>query len=131
MGGGRIATPPDSPAAVMATANKNPVKFPDGDAGPMQQVVIANRLTDGVVVFLGRDRQWVTYLKDCPPAETPEEAEALLAMGVEAENNQEIVGPELIEVQDQNGTLAPIKMREAMRARGPSIRTDLGKQAGN
>ena len=71
MGGGRIATPPDSPATVMATAKKNPMKSPDGDAGPMQQVVIANRLTDGVVVFLGRDRQWVTYLKDCPPAETP------------------------------------------------------------
>jgi len=116
---------------MMATAKKNPMKSPDGDAGPMQQVVIANRLTDGVVVFLGRDRQWVTYLKDCPPAETTEEAEALLAMGVEAENAQEIVGPDLIEVENDGGTLAPVKMREAMRARGPSIRTDLGKQAGN
>jgi hypothetical protein len=97
----------------------------------MQQVVIANRLTDGIVVFLGRERRWVTYLKDCPPAETPEEAEALLALGVEAENAQEVVGPDLIEVRLCNGALAPVKMREAMRALGPSIRTDLGKQAGN
>ena len=115
----------------MAAAVETDARFPDEDAGPMQQIVIANRLTDGIVVFLGRDRRWVTYLKDCPPAESPEEAEALLAIGVEAETTQEIVGPELIEVQDQNGTLIPVKMRQAMRARGPSTRTDLGKQAGN
>ena len=97
----------------------------------MQQVVIANRLTDGVVVFLGQDRCWVESLADCPPTEEANEASALLALGVKAEEDQEIVGPDLIEVTNHQGTLVPVKMREAMRARGPSIRTDLGKQAGN
>jgi len=97
----------------------------------MHQVVIANRLKDGIVVFLGRDERWVERLDDCPPAETEDEAKGLLARGVAAENAQEVVGPDLIEVEMRDGTLTPIKMREAMRAKGPSIRTDLGKQAGN
>ena len=103
----------------------------DGETVGMHQVVIANRLTDGIVVFLGRDRRWVERLDDCPAAETSEEADALLALGVEAENNQEVVGPELIEVQVRDGGVEAVKMREAMRTKGPSIRTDLGKQAGN
>jgi hypothetical protein len=97
----------------------------------MHQVVIANRLTDGIVVFLGRDARWVENLVDCPPAQSDEEAEGLLARGVAAESAQEVVGPDLIEVELRDGVLTAIKMREAMRAKGPSIRTDLGKQAGN
>ncbi|MCS5635211.1 MAG: DUF2849 domain-containing protein [Myxococcota bacterium] len=97
----------------------------------MHQVVIANRLTDGIVVFLGQDARWVENLDDCPPAQTDDEAEGLLARGVAAENAQEVVGPDLIEVELRAGVLTPVKMREAMRAKGPSTRTDLGKQAGN
>jgi len=97
----------------------------------MQQVVIANRLTDGVVVFLGKDRRWVERLEDCPPTDESEEANALLAVGAKAEEDQLVVGPDLIEVNVSDGAVVPVKMREAMRAKGPSIRTDLGKQAGN
>lgn len=103
----------------------------DGDQREMHQVVIANRLTDGVVVFLGQDERWVENLDDCPPAQTQDQAETLLAHGVAAESAQEVVGPDLIEVELREGILTPVKMREAMRAKGPSIRTDLGKQAGN
>jgi len=31
----------------------------DGDRRTMHQVVIANRLADGIVVFLGREKQWL------------------------------------------------------------------------
>jgi hypothetical protein len=41
------------------------------------------------------------------------------------------VGPELIEVQLEGDMLVPVKRREAIRATGPTIRLDLGKQAGN
>jgi len=97
----------------------------------MHQVVIANRLADGIVVFLGREKQWLEGLENCQPAEDAAEAEALLARGAEAEAEQFVVGPELIEVELREGCLVPVKMREAMRSRGPSIRTDLGKQAEN
>jgi sulfite reductase (NADPH) hemoprotein beta-component len=97
----------------------------------MHQVVIANRLTDGIVVFLGREGRWVESLEDCQPSDESEESEALLALGLKAEAEQEVVGPDLIEVEVHADGMVPVKMREAMRARGPSIRTDLGKQAGN
>ncbi|MDG2334887.1 MAG: DUF2849 domain-containing protein [Myxococcota bacterium] len=97
----------------------------------MHQVVIANRLTDGIVVFLGREQEWLEGLEGCQPAQDTAQAEALLARGTEAEAEQFVVGPELIEVELREGILVPVKMREAMRSRGPSVRTDLGKQAEN
>jgi sulfite reductase (NADPH) hemoprotein beta-component len=73
----------------------------------------------------------VERLEDCPPTDESEEASALLAVGAKAEEDQLVVGPDLIEVNVSEGAVVPVKMREAMRAKGPSIRTDLGKQAGN
>ena len=97
----------------------------------MSHVVIANRLRDGIVVFLGTDNAWVEGVDACPPAETEAEGERLLATGLEAEQKLEVVGPTLIEVVQKNGAWVPVKRREAIRALGPTIRTDLGKQAGN
>lgn len=97
----------------------------------MPQVVIANRLRDGIVVFLGTDQTWVESLRNCPPAETAEQEEEVLKRGKVAEDNQEVVGPELIEVEIRGGELHAVKMREAIRAAGPTVRDDLGKQAGN
>jgi len=97
----------------------------------MPQVVIANRLRDGVVVFLGTDGRWLETLADCPASESEEASSALAETAEQAVQNQEVVGPELIEVQLEGGTLVPVKRREAIRAKGPTIRLDLGKQAGN
>jgi hypothetical protein len=97
----------------------------------MPHVVIANRLGDGIVVFLGTDGRWVERLADCPPAESPEDGEKLLDRGMQAERSQEVVDPMLIEVEDRDGVLTPVKRREAIRAMGPTVRPDLGKQAGN
>lgn len=95
----------------------------------MPQVVIANRLKDGIVVFLGTDGRWSEQLSDCTPCQDATEAAALLERGQKAESNQEVVGPELIEVDTVDGDLQPVKMREAIRAAGPTVRRDLGKQA--
>ena len=97
----------------------------------MLQVVIANRLRDGIVVFLGNEKQWAERVQDCAPAANDEAAAVLLSIGEAAEASQEVIGPVLIEVEDREGVLTPIKMREAMQAKGPSVRKDLGKQAGN
>jgi hypothetical protein len=97
----------------------------------MSQVVIANRLRDGIVVFLGQDGRWVERIESCPPASTEEEGEKLLDLAHQAEQRQEIIDPNLIEVEERDGKLVPVKRREAIRAMGPTIRKDLGKQAGN
>jgi hypothetical protein len=97
----------------------------------MPQVVIANRLRDGIVVFLGADRQWVEFVAKCPTAESAEESQAILAVAEQAARDQEIIDPMLIDVELRDGALVPVKRREAIRAQGPTIRHDLGKQAGN
>ena len=97
----------------------------------MPHLVIANRLRDGIVVFLGTDHAWVERVEACPPAQSEAEAERLLATALEAERKQEVVDPTLIEVAQEDGSWVPVKRREAIRARGPTTRMDLGKQAGN
>ena len=97
----------------------------------MPQVVIANRLRDGIVVFLGTDQKWVESLQDCPPAVSTADVEELVRLGQEAAGRQEVVDPNLIEVEERSGQLQALKMREAIRTAGPTVRSDLGKQAGN
>ncbi|MAI80949.1 MAG: hypothetical protein CL917_18565 [Deltaproteobacteria bacterium] len=97
----------------------------------MAQVVIANRLRDGIVVFLGTNHTWVEQLQDCTPSESKEDGQRLMDISQEAADQQEIVDPNLIEVEKRGQTWHAIKMREEMRAKGPTVREDLGKQAGN
>lgn len=97
----------------------------------MPEIVIANRLRDGLVVFMGIEKKWVERAEDCAPAEDAEAAAELMSISELAETNQEVIGASLIEVEDRDGVLTPIKMREAIRAKGPTVRKDLGKQAGN
>jgi len=89
-----------------------------------KQIITANRLTDGRVVFLTADGAWSEY-----PAEAATfEGDALAAALARAEaDSTTVVGPYTAEVTD--GT--PIKRREAIRTLGPTVRRDLGKQAGH
>ena len=97
----------------------------------MPKVVIANRLTDGRVVFLATGERWATNVNDAQVAEGDADAEALLAAGARLEAAQQVIDPELIEVAVEAGEVKPTRPREAIRAKGPTNRPDLGKQAGN
>ena len=101
----------------------------------MAQVVIASRLSDGVVVFLKEaatpgSADWVLQLDSAELANSDDRASELLAIGeADAEKTHVIVDPYLIDVVEEDGRLRPTKYREAIRALGPTIRLDLGKQA--
>lgn len=101
----------------------------------MSQVVIASRLSDGLVVFLATagsadDLRWELRLEAAELATDDDRAAALLARAeADAAARHEVVDPYLIEVEEQEGQLRPTKYREAIRCLGPTIRTDLGKQA--
>jgi hypothetical protein len=97
----------------------------------MPQVVIANRLTDGRIVFLADGDAWVSSVDEARVEEPGDGAEALLAAGQRLEAQQQVVGAELIDVDVADGHVRPTKYREAIRAAGPTNRPDLGKQAGN
>ena len=95
----------------------------------MPQVLTANRLNDGEVVYLADGGTWVEGLNVASILSTPAEGEAALIKGAEAERNQEVVHAYLFEVVDAVAPLRPVKKREIIRAAGPTVRTDLGKQA--
>ena len=95
----------------------------------MLQVVIANRLRDGFVAFLDSEGGWATYLDEARVGSTEAESDEMLAIAQRAAEENLVIDPQLIHVVSDGGTLTPVKIREAIRATGPTNRTDLGKQA--
>ena len=96
----------------------------------LQQVVSANRLTDGLVVYLTPAGGWSEQLIDGHVATDETAAKSILALAKQAQDGRIVVDPYLIDVADFEGELRPKKYREYIRAMGPSVRPDLGKQAG-
>jgi len=95
----------------------------------MLQVVIANRLRDGIVVFLAANGGWVEYLDDARLADGEQEAKEMLEAARAAEAHQVVVGAELVPVDRSGGRITPTRYRDRIRSQGPSVRCDLGKQA--
>ena len=93
------------------------------------KVVTANRLDDGEVVYLTATGAWSEWLEDGAATETPDGEAALLSVAQRAVETRLVVGPYAMAVTRVQGRLRPTSQREIIRARGPSVRPDLGKQA--
>ena len=93
------------------------------------QILIANDLMSGEVLFMGHD-DWVVDHRDAAIASTIEEASALDAKGKSGMAENKVVDAYLVDVViAEDGAPVPVHYREKMRTKGPSNRTDLGKQA--
>lgn len=98
--------------------------------GAQVQAVTANRLTDGVVVYLTPQNGWSTSLQDAEIAEGKEAAEALLARGqLFFEPGNFVLDVYLFEVERTEAGIRAASVRETIRQAGPTVRVDLGKQA--
>ncbi len=87
----------------------------------MPQIVIANSLTEGFVVFLTADHAWSGSIADAAVANDDHSAGQLLAAAQEAERANAVIDPYLVEV-DLNGAVPrPRVYREYIRAFGPSV----------
>ena len=93
------------------------------------QVMTANRLTDGVVVFLQRSGEWSEKVDDAVLALEPEAAAALEARAAQDVNANLVTGQYLFEATRVGGKIRADHIRERIRTLGPSVRLDLGKQA--
>ena len=93
------------------------------------QIVTANRLRDGAVVYLGPHESLVETLEAAQRLSTKAENEAALARAAAYVAEQVIVTPSPIDVAETPAGLKPLRMREIIRAAGPTVRVDLGKQA--
>ena len=93
------------------------------------KVVTANRLWDGLVVYLAADGSWSERLAEGSVAADEAVQAELEARARAAAAAHLVVAPYLIEVRHEGGAVRPVQYREEIRARGPTVRPDLGKQA--
>lgn len=91
----------------------------------MKQVIIANRLTDGAVVFLASNYDWATAIGEGMLLDGDADVEQAMSVAKRHELECIVVDPLLIEVVVQEGQVRPTAIREAIRAFGPTVRTDL------
>ncbi len=91
----------------------------------MHQVLTANSLRDGRVVFLSHDQRWVTELDKAQLASGDSEAEELTKAGVQAEADGLVIASYLIDVELQSpGLVKPSSLKERIRAFGPTVQTE-------
>lgn len=93
------------------------------------QVLTANRLRDGEVVFLTPAGNWSLHIDEAALALEKEAASALEAKGAAAVAQSLITGPYLFDAERKDGRVRALHIRERIRTLGPSVRADLGKQA--
>ncbi len=92
------------------------------------KVITANKLTFGEVVYWTESGDWQSSLQQ---AQVLDDAGADRALKLAAESVQrcEVVAPYAFAVRVEHGRITAISAREQIRARGPSVRPDMGKQA--
>lgn len=91
----------------------------------MAQMLTANRLRDGAVLYWRGDA-WAESLAEGDVFAAPAEADAALAKAQAFVAGNAVVSPYLFDVRADK---SPVKEREIIRAQGPSVRDDLGKQS--
>jgi hypothetical protein len=88
--------------------------------------VTANRLEDGAVVFWSR----TGWAEDFPDAELFEASEpAAAVLDAARAQTTDLVDPYVIDVRLEGEHPVPTSYRERVRALGPTIHPELGKQA--
>jgi len=93
------------------------------------QVMTANRLRDGEVVFLTRSGEWNEKIDEAVLALEPKATAALEARANEDVKATLVTGSYLFDAERVGGKIRALHMRERIRTLGPTVRLDLGKQA--
>lgn len=92
-------------------------------------MIIANRLTDGLVVFYQEGGGWSVDIAAGLIITDETEAIRLLEAAKSDETRCIVVDPNLIDVTIEDGSPRPVAIREAIRAFGPTVRSAEGRTA--
>ena len=82
----------------------------------MPSVVTANRLIDGIVVYLASDGGWTEEICRARVAETEDEVKALEAEAAKDVAARKVVAVYPMDVAIRDGTVDPLSVRERIRA---------------
>jgi hypothetical protein len=95
----------------------------------MHEMICASRLSDGIVVFLDARGGWTEDFHSGLVIEDADAKAKALETAAQAAARNLIIDAYPIELEMRAGHLAPKALRERIRATGPTVRGDLGKQA--
>lgn len=93
------------------------------------KILSANRLSDGEAVWCAADQSWAENIQNAEVARDAESEARLQRIGAAAAAANKVVDVDLIDVQLVDGRVVPLRLRERIKASGPSIHSNLGKQA--
>jgi hypothetical protein len=82
----------------------------------MPSVITANRLTDGIVVYLAANGEWTEQIAKARVAATEEEVKALEAEAEQAVRERRVVAVYPMDVALKDGAVDPLSVRERIRA---------------
>ncbi len=90
------------------------------------KIATGNRLRDGVVIYLNRAGSWSTEVADARVATTEEEEALLKATLDQAVKNNFLIDAAVIDTRA--GGTSPTRLREQIRAVGPTDQPDLARR---
>ncbi len=93
------------------------------------QIMTANRLRDGDVVFLTRAGTWDLHVDEAALALEPQAVTALEARAANDVKANLVTGQYLFDAERIDGKIRANHIRERIRTLGPTVRLDHGKQA--
>ncbi len=82
----------------------------------MPSVITANRLTDGIIVYLASDGEWTEQIADARVADTDEEIKVLEAEAEKAVRERLVISVYPMAVALEDGAVDPLSVRERIRA---------------
>ena len=89
-------------------------------------VISANRLADGTVVFFAPANIWVEHLSGARPYASKAETEAALTLARQDEASNFVVDVYDFAVKVEAGAIIPVTLRDSIRAAGPTIAYSMG-----
>ncbi|KQO80995.1 DUF2849 domain-containing protein [Rhizobium sp. Leaf262] len=87
----------------------------------VDKVLTANRLDDGIAVWLDANGAWNEDLQSALVARHPEAEASLEEIGKRDFSANKVVDVNIVDVTEENGRLWPTRLRERIRAAGPTI----------
>ncbi|MCX5495915.1 DUF2849 domain-containing protein [Kaistia dalseonensis] len=84
------------------------------------KLITANNLGDGLVVFLTRDGGWTTDIAQARVI-GPSEIDAALVYAKAQHDARIVIEPYEIETTVEDGVPVPVRLRERIRAAGPTV----------
>jgi hypothetical protein len=95
----------------------------------MPQIVTANRLIDGDVVFRAAGGEWVRDVNGSQVLESTADTEAANAAALADFEAAIVVDVAVIDVRVEDGLVIPVRLRERIRAYGPTVKSDYREPA--